>query len=1036
MKRILLLAFFIGTILLAFAQQISIPRIDNMPNLPTPYLMRDWKQVAIDYDNFVFDTTKSGTYLPITKISTSNGVNYPAVNTIRMDTYVGQTDHGNTAEAVNILPAIVGASLVGVDKTTQLNTNWVTKIKDFFNRQNGQNVYLNNYSNTTGSDWWYELMPNVFFYQLYSLYPNADADFANQFTTIADRELNILYQLGGKVQPWNAPAMNYRAFNLITGLPNTTSVPEPEAAGSISWLMYQAYLQTANKKYLQGTELALDFLQNWTTNPSYEIQLPYGIATAARMNAVEGTNYNIQKMMNWTFSSGLNTLRGWGCIVGNWNGYDVSGLIGEANDAGNDYAFSMNGFQHAAALAPVAKYDKRYARAIGKWIVNLANASRLFYSDALPQANQEAVGYAWSKQHDTNACIPYESMKQAWNSVQPMVMGDAVTGGWAATDLSLYSGSSVGYLASIIAKTNVTGILQIDLNKTDFRGDNIYPAYLYYNSTASSQSVQLTLPTGNYDVYDAITETVLNTNASGNINFTIPSDSVRQLVVYPTGKTTALKTRWKTVDGHVIDYHANHNFTNALRIKAFSTSDTLVQKLNSLNLYCLPENSVTTNPTFDWFQNDVKVATTTSGNYTWSAPATAGKYQLKCKVSENGDTATSVPISITVLDQLVIVPVVSDISFSANMPFDLNATLTASAILNTSNVSFTWSSSSGTLTNSLTATPTWQLPNVPGIYTLSLSVNNASGTSVFTKSVLVKDFSVTAYPTPLIYYPFNGNTKNYAQSGLDALSVSAVSTTGANGVANGAYQFPSSTSYIYTPNETALNFQDKIAISFWVKADALPNSEQFILSHGSWEERYKISITPDQKVRWTVKTNLSTVDLDADSILQVGKFVHFTAIYSGYSLELYRNGKLSSFKAQTGLIQTTTKSLTIARKDQATSDYNFRGTVDEVRIYDAELSPQLTQLLPATFNLTTAITSPTATRFDIYPNPFSNEFSFDLPTGENLSKIRVYDILGKVVYQSAASGNTVRLSIPNGFYLLEITTDTGKILNAKILRDD
>jgi len=208
-------------------------------------------------------------------------------------------------------------------------------------------------------------------------------DLSIQFRIIADRQLNVLFQLGAKVQPWKAPLMNYRAFNLLTGLPNTNSVPEPESAGSIAWILYQAYVQTKEPKYLQGAELALDFLQNWTTNPSYEIQLPYGIATATRMNAVEGTNYDINKMLNWTFSSGSGTLRGWGTIIGKWNGYDVSGLIGEANDGGNDYAFIMNGFQHAATLAPVVKYDKRYARAIGKWILNLANASRLFYANGL-----------------------------------------------------------------------------------------------------------------------------------------------------------------------------------------------------------------------------------------------------------------------------------------------------------------------------------------------------------------------------------------------------------------------------------------------------------------------------------------------------------------------------------------------------------------------------------------------------------------------------------------------------------------------------
>ena len=29
------------------AQQIAIPRIDQMPDLPSPYTMRNWKQVAL-----------------------------------------------------------------------------------------------------------------------------------------------------------------------------------------------------------------------------------------------------------------------------------------------------------------------------------------------------------------------------------------------------------------------------------------------------------------------------------------------------------------------------------------------------------------------------------------------------------------------------------------------------------------------------------------------------------------------------------------------------------------------------------------------------------------------------------------------------------------------------------------------------------------------------------------------------------------------------------------------------------------------------
>ena len=1034
MKRILFSTLFIGAFLLAYSQQLSIPRIDLMPDMPAPYVMRDWKQVAVNYDNFVFDTSKTGTYLPLSAISTSNGINYPALKTIRLDSYVGQSDHGQVAEAINILPAVVGASLVGVDKTVQFNINWVAKIKDFFNKQNGQNVYLNNYSTTSGNDWWYEVMPNVFFYQLYALYPTADADFATQFTIIADRELGVLSKLGGTVQPWSPPSMNYRAFNLLTGLPNATSVPEPEASGSISWLMYQAYVQTGNPKYLQGAELALDFLNSFATNPSYEIQLPYGIATAARMNAVEGTTYDIQKMLNWSFSSGLNTLRGWGTIVGNWNGYDVSGLIGEANDGGNDYAFSMNGFQHAAALSPVAKYDKRYARALGKWLLNLANASRLYYRNALHQANQEPASYAWSVLNDTASCIPYESIKQNWNGTQPFAMGDAISGGGAATDLSLYSGSSVGYLASIISKTNVEGILQVDLNKTDFRGDKTFPAYLYYNPTTISKSVNITIPAGTFELYDVITETVLGTTVSGVFPLNIPAGTVRQIIIYPSGNIIVVKGRNKSVNGHVIDYHAGYNYTNPLRIKAFSASDTIVQKLNTLHLYCLPENMVTTTQSFKWYQNNILVATTTTGAYTWTAPVTPGIVQLTCKVSENNDTVTSPPIQVNVVEKLIPAPVISNFTFSNYMPFDIGTTITASAILNTTEVTYSWSTSSGTLTNDLTQSPNWTLPNAPGIYTLTLTVTNASGTSTFTKSVLVKDLLVNTEPTPLIYYPFNGDTKNAAQNALNAVSVSAVSSTGANGLVNGAYQFPSGDSYIYTPNDPALNFRDKITVSCWVKPDALPNSEQFILSHGSWEESYKLSIIPGKKVRWTVKTNFSTVDVDADTLLQVGKYDYYTAIYTGYSMELYRNGVLSAFKSQTGLIQTTQKSLTIARKDEGTSLYNFTGSVDEVRIYDNELSPALIKLLPTLFTLKAQKPDTTLASLKVFPNPFKTEFKIALPTGENITRKEIYDLLGKSMYSAADASPTVQLTIPNGFYILRITASSGKYYISKVIK--
>lgn len=1037
MKKIFTLILLLATFSGITAQQISIQRVDQMPNKPSPYIMRDWKQLTRNYDNFVFDINKTGTYLPLATISSANGTNYADIRNIRMSTYVGQNST-TTAEAINIMPAVIGASLVGIDKTNHLGTNWVTKIKDFFNLKNGQNVYLNNYSANTGHDWWYEIMPNVFFYQLSALYPTVDADFDSQIITIADRQLDVVNKLGGTLSPWQAPNMNYRAFNLLTGLPNSTSVPEPESAGSIAWILHQAYVKSGDKKYLQGAELALSFLQNWTTNPSYEIQLPYGIAAAARMNAEEGTTYDVEKFMNWAFSGGQGTLRGWGCIVGQWGGYDVSGLIGEANDKGNDYAFSMNGFQHAAALAPIVKYDKRYAKAIGKWILNLANASRLFYTDALPSDKQQSESRAWSVANDPQSCIPFESIKEVWSGKSPFAMGDAVRGGWAPTDLSLYSGSSVGYMASIIEKTNIEGILQIDLNKTDFKGENPYPNYLYFNPNNTAETVSLSLPAGNYNIYDAISESVILSNVSGSTTFSVPAQDVRLLIIYPAGSTTQTDGRiLKVSGGGVIDYHKGYNYSPSFRIKSFSADKSQVMTADVVNFNCLVENN-SGSVSYKWFANGVQIDGASAANLAWTVPNESGVYKIICQATNESEIVTSREVDIKVAGDELLQPIINGISLERESPVNKGSSINVQASVNTGNVTINWSVTGGSLANTSSFSPIWTLPTQEGVYSITLTVSNVLGTASSTKEILAKDLNnASSDYTPVIYYPFNGDTKNAAQDAYDALLVGATLSSDARGVENSAYKFSSSSQYTYTPNDAALNFGDKLVVSLWIKPDALPNNEQFLISHGSWEERYKMSIIPEKKVRWTVKTTSGIADVDDPQVLEIGEFRHYTGVFTGYSLELYRNGVLVSFKPLAGTVPSSTKSITVARKDQSTSDYTFEGTIDEVRIYNSPLNVDFINQLPSMWKLNLAIENTEITnKISIYPNPFSSSFNLSLSENESIKWLEISDFNGKLVWKQAVSGNNINSSpaIVSGIYLIKVQTVSGKVFFSKLIK--
>ena len=650
LRTILLLIFLACDQVMAQTGQIDLNRVQLMPNLPAPYMMRNWKDVAMKYDELVYNTSATGQFLPLIHVKAS-GVNYPLLQPILLDTYVGSSTSGNQAESINIIPSIVGASLMGINKSNQNGINWAIKANDFFNKTNGQNVYLNGYSSSSGSDWWYDLMPNVFFYQLYSLYPTT-TDFPQQFTIVADQWLKAVQTMGGSNTPWTVPQMNYRAFNLSTMIPNGNGVIEPEASGAIGWLLYNAWLKTGNKKYLDGAQQSIEFLAGVTTNPSYELQLPYGTFIAAKMNAELGTQYDINKMLNWCFDRG--PLRGWGTIVGTWNGSNVSGLVGEANDAGNDYAFALNGFQQAAALVPMVKYDKRFARAIGKWVLNLSNASRLFYSKYLPPTSQD--DFTWSSVNDPKSVIAYEALKENIGGNKLFATGDAKRNGWAQTNLGLYGSSSVGYLAAVVDTTNVSGILLLDVNKTDFFSVNTFPSYLVYNPYGAAKQVTLPLGTQTYEIYNALSETIIKAGATGNTVITIPANEAMLLVYLPQGSVPVASGNKLVLGNKVVDYHYGYDFAGKPRIKSLAVVDTLVAFNQLVPVYSVIENAPAA--TYNWYVNGILSSSSSTNTFSWTAPAVAGTYSLRLNVVV-GPVTVKDSLRMRVVTRIPVAPVIN-----------------------------------------------------------------------------------------------------------------------------------------------------------------------------------------------------------------------------------------------------------------------------------------------------------------------------------------------------------------------------------------
>jgi hypothetical protein len=993
------------------AQQINISVVEQMPNVPAPYMMRNWKKVAAGYDSLVFNSSASGQYLPLI-FDNNSTVNYLGQKSFGLHSYVGTTAT-QSGEAINVLPAIVGASLIGIDKSNQNGRNYVLESREYFNKRPEENIYLNQPAMSSGDDWWYETMPNVFFLQLYSLYPGTQ-EYNSQLTTVADRWLQAVYAMNASTTPWKIPGMNYRAWSFSSMAPNSSDVPEPEASGAIAWILYNAFKVTGDEKYRIGAELSMEYLNSLNSNPAYELQLPYGAYLAAKMNAELGTNYNIEKIINWCFNQGQ--LRNWGVTTGKWGVYDVNGLVGELSP--RNYAFTMNTFEQIGALVPLVRYDSRFARAIGKWVLNAANSARLFYPNYLADLDQD--NESWAKQYDPNSVIAYEALLKT-NNNWIKGTGDAVAGGWSATNLGLYGSSHVGILGAIIDTTNVQMILKLDLLKTDYFHSSAYPSYLIFNPYNVAKDVIVNVGYNSSDVYDAVSHSIIASGVNGNAAITLPADQALVLVIIPSGSVLE-KVAGKTVVGNVIIDFANGMSVQNIspRIKSLASVKTLITVNDSTSIFCTAVDKEEQQLAYSWKTAAGKIIGSDS-NIKWVAPPTPGVYSVSVIVIDPSGEKDSTQIEITVNEFINYPPIINKIKA---VPRKINIG-TASEIScnafdqNEETLNYSWTASAGIITGD-GKTISWKAPTVEGNYFIRCVVSDSHAGSIADSiCVEVRDFTKTQTGSLIAFYPFSGNAND--QNGVHNGTVNGAELTKDRfGNTNQAYSFDGSTDNIDIANASSLNFGNAVTVSLWFKVGTLYNREAFLVSHGSWQNRWKISVT-NKKIRWTIKTDAGVIDLDSETELSPLKLYLLTVIYSGKDLELWLNGELDSFASWSGKILSTSNDLMIAQMLQNDHNYTFNGVIDDVRLYDYALSvDEIKNLYDLSVSVENNIEIPNEFRLNQnYPNPFnpSTVINYHLAAGDHVT-LKVYDMLGRVVvtlvdeYQSAGIYNS-QFSIRN-----------------------
>lgn len=543
-------------------KQETLERITAMPNLPKPFKILDFNQLAKDYDAKVYDATQTGKYWPLIWKDDSRknfdqetfGI-YTAMGDVRQGL---ENYKGIFHESLGSIGSVMGARLVGIDKSKQNGKNYVAMLKNYYNKDTKWNIIMNNTSPEVAllgggyaRDWWYDVYPNLMFYAVADFYPN-EKDYTEIQRSIADK----FYQADSIM----AGNYSHSFFDYSTLEPKDSWICKQEdVAAGHAYVLYAAYQKFKDEKYLRGTKSSLEALLNQKDNRYYEILMPFGAYVAARLNAEEGTSYDYSKILDWTFNGTPECREGWGMLLDNWNGYDVSGLMGSTVDHGG-FAFLMNTYDSMWPLVPLVRYDPRYANMIGKWMLNASNAIKFFYPYEIADEHQTIPEL---KKH-TKGVIAYEGLIKKSHLVKydnlqaPIAIGDGPNWNKDNPDVSqfsVYGSGHVGIAGAIIERTDIPEILKLNCLATDFYRGEAYPTFLLYNPNKEEKEV--TYQTKNaekVDLYDAITHQILLKNVTKSGKIMIPMESSRLIVEIPAGSKITVKDGKSYVNKKIISY--------------------------------------------------------------------------------------------------------------------------------------------------------------------------------------------------------------------------------------------------------------------------------------------------------------------------------------------------------------------------------------------------------------------------------------------------------------------------------------------------
>lgn len=554
----------------------KIKRLNELPSYQEDYQYINWMEVAKKYINYILDTDNkydgldrfgNKVVFDIAKEETSENIDYffnqKDSKFMSILAYLGLDHHKLGTEGINYIALVLTGTLCGYDMrkfspNRKAPFDYLKGVCHFYRKQSGENLVSNSPNRPLGQTFWYDLFPNVLTSILYKYYKE---DYLKEMVLETSKRLiEVVDSLGGK----NCSFDGTKGYDYINKkVTYVKDWPEPDGATGIAYLLYSTYYYFKDdkeysvfaKKCLEYSSYCMDYLNGISYSPLFEVLHYFAPCIAAKLNKELGKNYDVSKFIAEN-TDGSYCRPGWGMINESWGGKNTYGLFGSITD-GDGYAFTMNTFDAAIGFIPLVKYDTRYKDVMGKWILNVSNSTRYFYScfnkydgDVITDTidgkdyshfNGFYQSSEYLKDKEAASFIAYEGLRKYkkgfhWTAIEakenfedrrysPYASGDSFTYNWHGnTDFGLYGSSHVGLFGALIENTNVEQILKIDLNSLDFLSDDNNHMYMFYNPYEESKEVIYKKNSKNNKVYDYITGKEI-VSLNNEVKLTVPKQT-------------------------------------------------------------------------------------------------------------------------------------------------------------------------------------------------------------------------------------------------------------------------------------------------------------------------------------------------------------------------------------------------------------------------------------------------------------------------------------------------------------------------------